>query len=392
MKKPEIEIYKRYCTGCGACSAEGVEFTPDERGFDTPALTEDHMGFCSRTCPASGAAFRLQKETEWGYYNSYALTWSTDGQIRHHASSGGTLTALCLFLIETGRVDAIIQTRVSPDDPALTETAVCETREDIIACAGSRYTTSAPLRDITDRILPGKKYAFVGKPCDTSALTALKRAGYKNLNQIEYILSFFCAGQPSRAANLRLLKELGCDTIEDCASLTYRGDGWPGFASAIHKDGRKEQMNYNDSWGNILGRDIRMSCRLCADGVGEFSDLSCGDAWHMTPDRRPDFTEHEGRNITFTRTEKGRDLLKQAIEAGYLQSEDYDLAELACVQRFQFERKRNLRPQIAAMRLTARPVPAYDAAKLAAFSRPLGPKKSLQRFAGTLRRILKGKM
>ena len=386
------EIYRKYCTGCGACAAEGVAFSPDERGFDTPGLQEKDVEFCSGVCPAAGKAFRLQQETEWGYFNSCRLSWSTDAELRHHASSGGTLTALCLYLLETGCVDGIIQTRVSPEDPALTVTDVCTTRDEVIASAGSRYTTSSPLRKITDQIEPGRKYAFVGKPCDTSALTAMIRAHYKNLDQIKYVLSFFCAGQPSREANLRLLRMLGCETADECESLTYRGNGWPGFASAAGKDGMIRQMSYHDSWGKILGRDIRLSCRLCADGVGEFSDLSCGDAWYMTEDRRPDFSEHEGRNVTFTRSEKGKKLLEDAAAAGYLRLEDYDLAELQYVQRFQFERKRNLRPQISAMRLAGRPVPFYDAGKLRAFNRPLSPEKNLRRFAGTLRRIMKGKI
>ena len=112
----------------------------------------------------------------------------------------------------------------------------------------------------------------------------------------------------------------------------------------------------------------------------------------MTEDRRPDFSEHEGRNVTFTRSEKGKKLLEDAAAAGYLRLEDYDLDELQYVQRFQFERKRNLRPQISAMRLAGRPVPFYDAGKLRAFNRPLSPEKNLRRFAGTLRRIMKGKI
>lgn len=391
-----IETFRRYCTGCGACSAEGVRFAPDEKEFSAPCLEPGNLSLCRDICPAGGRAFSLQQADEWGARLRHYAGWSTDEAIRHTASSGGVLTALCIFLLETGRADAVIQTRRSADDPTRAVTVVSTTRADVVACAGSRYTASSPLMDVAGLIEEGKTYAFVGKPCDVSALSLLqKREGpaRARLSQIRYLFSFFCAGQPSRAANQRLLEALGCASPADCRSLTYRGNGWPGRAVAVRADGQEKAMDYQDSWGRILGRDVRLFCRLCADGVGEFADISCGDAWYLDSSREaPDLSEHPGRNVVFARTRLGLELIEEAARQGCIELGSYNLDELALVQKFQFERKRNLLPQIIALRMAGRPVPAYALGKLRAFNSRQDLKKTFRRFAGTISRVARGKL
>ena len=55
---------------------------------------------------------------------------------------------------------------------------------------------------------------------------------------------------------------------EDLAAFRYRGDGWPGYATATRRDGSAERMSYNDSWGDILTRHVQFRCKICPDGVG----------------------------------------------------------------------------------------------------------------------------
>lgn len=56
--------------------------------------------------------------------------------------------------------------------------------------------------EIKNLVETGKKYAFVGKPCDVSALRMLQvRKIEPWTEQITYMFSFFCAGQPSEDAN-----------------------------------------------------------------------------------------------------------------------------------------------------------------------------------------------
>lgn len=50
-------------------------------------------------------------------------------------------------------------------------------------------------------------------------------------------------------------------------------------------------MSYNESWGNILGKYLQKRCKICPDGIGEFADIVCADAWHGDKSGYPNFEE-----------------------------------------------------------------------------------------------------
>lgn len=393
-----LKVCTEYCTGCGLChSVSGVSFTTDEKGFKYPALSNKEIPLLKQVCPAAGNALNNYSDGSiWGTVKQAYLGYSTDEDIRFKASSGGVITAICLYLIDNNFVDGIIQTRKNTKDPRLTETIVSTNRDDVLNCLGSRYTTSSPLMQIKQQVDPDKSYAFVGKPCDVSALRMYqKSSSVEWAKQIKYMLTFFCAGQPSLKANNKLLVELGCKNVKDCEDLRYRGYGWPGKAVAILKDGSENAIDYESSWMRVLGRDTRRICRFCTDGTGEYSDISCGDAWYLDSAKHPDFTERPGRNIVFARTEAGISLMTAAIKEGYVNTEDFDMSRSDEIKQFQpyhYTRKASLSTLKAAMRLCGKDFPFYDMSKLKEYAKGFPLKSKLYRFLGTLQRIKQGKI
>lgn len=389
MKK---NLYSEYCTGCGLCqSAYGVALTEGEDGYLYPKVTQENQTQLAHICPASGkSSAELSADQIWGRQGAVLLGWASDPLIRKQASSGGVLTALCCFLLDTHRIDGVIQTIA--EDVYRTKTVISRTSEEVRRCMGSRYSISAPLREICQLLKKGERYAFVGKPCDVSALRLYLKEDVRMCEQIRYLLSFFCAGIPSHYAQKKLLQELGCRDERECVSLRYRGNGWPGTAAAVRQDGTVQEMSYTDSWGKILGRDVRKSCRFCLDGIGEFADISCGDAWYLDENGMPDFSEKEGRNVIFARTKAGEKLLADAVENGYLAAEEYSnfKEELKQIQRFQFERRAAMKAMTDAARLSGRCVPLYDRGVLKQFAKHGTVKLKSRRFLGTLKRAVKG--
>ena len=388
-------LYSEYCTGCGLCKTTlGIAFSEDEKGYLIPVIEQDKKTFFSKVCPSSGNALnKYQDGSIWGRYRRSVLGWSADQTIRNSSSSGGVLTTLCVYLLEHSLVDGIIQTRKSSLDIRKTETIVSRTKDDVLSCLGSRYTTSCPLMNLNDLLRNGEKYAFVGKPCDVSALRLyLEEINPKQKSQIKYFFSFFCAGQPSIQANNKLVKTLGGEKLEDCHDLQYRGNGWPGFATLTKKDGSKQQMDYETSWMKILGRDVRRICRFCADGTGELADISCGDAWYLGENNRPDFTERPGRNVILARTEKGTTLLKDVEDSGMIVTEPFDPEKdrLSKMQPYHYTRKASLQVYKWALRMCGRSFPLYDNRKLSQFAKGFPIKQKILRFGGTVQRVLKG--
>ena len=391
MKK--LDAYKNYCTGCGLCgSICDVEFGIDEKGFPQPSLKEQDIPFCETICPASGKLWNNQSGNIWGDYKSVYLGWSENKDIRKHASSGGILTSMCIYLLEQGIVDGIIQTKQDAVVPYATDTVVSKTKEDVLRCMGSRYSISSPLSDIRQIIERGKKYCFIGKPCDVYALKAYMVQDKELAEIIPITMSFFCAGMPSVDAQRKLLVTLE-SSEEQCSDLRYRGDGWPGFATVTNKNGDTHQISYEESWGNILGRDVRKICRFCIDGIGAFADIACGDAWYLK-DGVPDFTEADGRNVIFVRSDIGCELLKNAEAKGYIHINDYeqDLSELQLIQKYQYERKATMDSMLFALKVLGKTVPFYPKSILKSFSRKTNGKKKIKRFLGTFKRVVQGKM
>ncbi|PJG83511.1 Coenzyme F420 hydrogenase/dehydrogenase, beta subunit C-terminal domain [Caviibacterium pharyngocola] len=392
MNHKNVDLYKEYCTGCGLCSSIlNVQFEKDEKGFSWPILSDNEKEFCEKVCPAGGNAYS-DYTSPWGKYINLYESWANDFDIRNKASSGGTLTALCCYLLEHKLVDGIIQTKASSQVVYETETVISTTIEEVKACMGSRYSISSPLKNIKQIVENGKIYAFVGKPCDVASLRAYLALDPKLEAQIKYLLSFFCAGEPSDIAQTKLLNTLNCNEATDCISLQYRGNGWPGEAIAIKTDYSSKSISYDDSWGKILGRDVRHICRFCMDGIGESADVSCGDLWHLTPDNKPNFSEALGRNMSFARTQKGEELMQQATKAGYIASDITNEEQLKFVQTYQYTRRATMYAKLMAMKLMRRNTPDYNVEKMKRMSRLVNLKTQVRTALGILKRIYNKKI
>ncbi len=386
------KVCAEYCIGCGICKSElSAEIKVDKKGYIHPYLENKEEEFLTNVCPImENYSDRKHNDLIWGRIVKSVSAYAADSSIRKKASSGGVLTALAIYLLESGKVDGVIQVCVNKDNPTETVCRISETREQVLDCCGSRYAISTPWLNLSEQIQEGKKYAAVGKPCDISALRRLRNVN-KRYDCIHYLLSFFCAGLPSKDANQELLKQLGC-TKQECATLSYRGNGWPGYATAVDIAGKEYTMEYSRAWGGILGRDVHPYCRLCLDGIGEAADIACGDGWYIK-DGEPDFTERDGRNIVFVRNEIGEKLMQEAQNAGYLHTEEWDdLKQLQIIQKYQYTRKTTMKAKMLGYHICGRKTPQYDKKLLNAFSKEATCKQKGKVFLGTVKRIVQGKI
>ena len=388
------ETCKEYCIGCGLCHSElKTGMDEDALGFFAPQFGEDSRTeeFLKQVCPVTGLHSDEASEADiWGSRRNTYAGFSTDSGIRKKASSGGVITTLAIYLLESGQVDAVIEVAGCQEEPYRTEGRICRTAEEVIACCGSRYSISAPwmnLRELTEEKL---RYAAVGKPCDIAALRNLKNTG--EYGNILYLLSFFCAGMPSDRAGRTLLEKMNCNP-EQCVSLNYRGNGWPGMVTAVDKSGHTYQMEYSNAWGGILGRDIHPFCRVCFDGIGLAADVACGDGWYLSDRGEVDFSERDGRNVIFPRTETGEEILQAAAEAGRICLEPWeDISQLKVIQNYQYMRRATMRTRLLAYRLFGKRTPHYPGNRLKQLSGLVSFRQKLRIFLGTVKRIMQGRI
>ncbi len=394
MKKNEY--INSYCTGCGLChSVNHAQFKIIDKGFPNVAVKEsEDIKFYEQVCPVYYYA-EEKKHDVWGEIKAALVGYSSNPDLRFKAASGGALTELCIHLLESKQVDGIIHTTYDSEDQTRTVSCISTTREEVEVRCGSRYSISVPLYELLTMLDSKKKYAFVGKPCDVMALRRYMKLNMNVSNQIYCLLSFFCAGEPSDNAQIELLKSMGCDRA-DCASITYRGNGWPGYTKVVKKDGTELKLEYKNAWGKYLGRDIRNICRFCMDGTGDAADIVCADFWQLDENGNPDFSEHEGRNIIISRTELGDKILKESVERGNVFiEEDFTSKidkEFYKYQPAQYKRKGTMNSMISAMHLCGKNTPLYSKEYLRGYASHIDTKTKIKYFVGIIKRVLRGQL
>jgi coenzyme F420 hydrogenase subunit beta len=389
------------CAGCGGCALvapDAVQMEMRDPGYlrpvQTGALTPEQDSQIARICPGLGQTVQADGRTDdvlWGPYVSMHTGYAARTPLRHTASSGGGLSAVLVHLLESGQVDGVIQTGAAPDVAVANVAVLSETADGVLAAAGSRYAPSSPLAGLEPHLNSDRRFAFVGKPCDVAALRALALDDPRVDARIPVMLSFFCAGIPSQTGAEAVLKALGTDPGQT-AAFRYRGNGWPGQATATLHDGSTRSMSYNDSWGMILSRHVQHRCKICADGTGTAADLVCADAWVCNERGYPVFEEQDGISLIVARNAKGADLLVQAKAAGHLVTEGFDVEQLALIQPGQLGRRRALLARLAGLWLLGKPIPRYRGLHLRAAGAQNSFRRNLKNFLGMVRRGLTGRL
>lgn len=365
----------------------------DDSGFLRPTfarnLTNKESGRASLVCPATTLdlpAHDVDIDLHWGPVVASRVGWSADGQVRHQGSSGGVVSSLLIDLLERRQVAFVTHVAVSESDPLKNEYVLSRTRAEVLRGAGSRYSPSAPLENIDRLFGAGQRFAFVGKPCDVAALRNYCRMNPECSELLVLAVSFLCAGTPSIHATHEVLGKLGVER-DELSGFQYRGNGWPGYATATTKAGRVSRMSYAQSWGEVLGRQLQLRCKLCPDGTGEFADVSCGDAWYGE-DGYPDFEERDGRSLILARTKAGESAVRAAMASGAIVAEPIALKDASAMQPYQMARKESALARWLAVAAVRGVLPGFRGLRLGKALRRAGIVSSVRNAIGMARRLV----
>lgn len=391
MKTVQDIIKNDLCLGCGLCEAivgrKKCEMVVSNEGFYRPKfkfpISREENELIVGGCPGIHLEGNGHKGV-WGDVIDVTESWATDPVLRKKSATGGVVSALAIYLLESKRVDAILQVGVVEGDWLHNQLLISRNRDDVFRNAQSRYAPALVFDRIRDILDSGSEvFGFIGKPCDIAGIKNLMTLYPEYKNRIRYTLAIFCAGIPSYNATLSLIARRQKDNAPD--SIRYRGDGWPGEFVATWKDGSTYKASYNDSWGKVLGRTLGLRCKICPDGIGLLADISTGDSWN-TKDGYPDFTEADGRNFCFIRTSEGNTLYNGAVASGYISSRAMDIRNIKKIHQYQYYRRIFSGWRILAMQTLTRRLIKYNGVGLSNIILKTNPLRGLKEFAGTLKR------
>lgn len=382
------------CTGCGLCASiapDKVRINIDAEGYlrpqETQPLSPQELAEFKRACP--GILLKHERtdgryDKVWGPIVESRTGYSLSPDVRYQGSSGGVISSLLIYLLETKKVDFVAHVKVSDVDPLGNMMSISRTREEVLAGAGSRYAPSAPLASIHELLKMDGVFAIVGKPCDIAGLRNYERLHPEIAQKIPYKLSFMCAGIPSRLGTIKIVENFGVKENQ-VKSFTYRGNGWPGMTTLVTNENQKFETDYNSSWGTVLNRHLQFRCKICPDGTGEFADVVGADAWYGK-DGYPDFSEKDGRSLVLSRTNAGEALVKAAAAYGVLQIEALDIGEIEKMQPYQKNRKQMIFARLMGLRVLGRPYPRYVNLRLLRAAITANWRENARNFVGLIRR------
>lgn len=304
------------CTGCSGCVVacpksvlhlDRESWTPR---LDSEAWFEDQAGhclfgergctLCARACPRFGSwetdadlelwSRARRAEEVLGVYRRLLMVEATDSAVVAAGQDGGLGTAMLLYAIDKGYVDGALVSYF--DDQLKTRPGIATTREELLACAGSRYTYSPNLlafRD-ADRAM---RLGAISVGCQTSVpAVARSRGANKLAKRFGLVIGLLC----SKTFSDRIYEDL-LDAEHGVGRQSIVKVNIKGRLQVWHDAGDDEPA-YLEVPLSKCKEFSRPGCSHCPDFAAQHADVSLGGIGRVA-----------GRTLTISRSELGEEIL-----------------------------------------------------------------------------------
>lgn len=320
-------IDKGLCVGCGTCIGvcpDGV-LGSSESGNVILKGSCSGCGLCIESCPGETVDFSLIEKRLFGqnlsgklgyFREGYIACSHRDEAIRVSGSSGGVITSLLQYLLESGAIDGVVVSDFSEAEPWQPHAVVARSPEEIARASGSKYMVY-PHNKILRKLktFEAESVAFVGLPCHIHALRKLETVAPQIIAPIKLYIGLYCGLNLTCEVVEGLMERFSIENRKEISGIEYREGQWPGKVVVSLSDGRRCEMNklcFN--YFNFLYTPKR--CLMCIDLSSEFSDISVGDGWLKEQDHAI-----SGWSVILARSEQGQKVIESAVDNDIIQCE-----------------------------------------------------------------------
>jgi coenzyme F420 hydrogenase subunit beta len=400
-------VEQAMCIGCGLCQGiagpDAIRMEKSATGYLYPNIhgepSREQLETILKVCPSrflqslpeTEQTSETRHDPVWGSYLRLVHGWASDPEERFEGATGGVLTGLAAYLVESGKVDFVLHAKASTREPTFGEPQLSFSRADVIAGAGSRYGPTAVLIDIDDVLSRGQAFAFVGKPCDISALRNYALVDRRVDELVKYWMTIVCGGFMPPEGTVAFLRQHGIQA-EEVSAMRYRGRGFPGPTRVETRDGRVLEATYYDFWGENYDRwTLPHRCKICPDSIGEGADIAAADPW---PGGGPDLSDDSdpGTNVIIARTRAGMSLLAAAEADDTLTlGEEATIEQMNDYQPHQVARKHTAWARFEGLKAEGRIVPETHGLRIEELAGEMDDGFIADQTAGTRRRVREGK-
>lgn len=301
------------CTVCGAC----VGLCPYFRVYKGKVAKifdcNLEQGSCYAQCPKTETDFEQLADLYFrqpytkeplGVYRRINVSKAGEKVSSGRFQNGGTVTALVKYALENGYIEAAVLTDSEGIEP---QPRLVTNAEDVIQCAKTKYMAAPTSSCLNQAISAGhKNLGIVGTACQLTGVAKMRSNPMKKkdfTDPVALSIGIFCTWSLETRTFLSYLSER-----VDINAITGMDVPPPPAEKFI--------VQTVDSTIEIPLSEIRTmipnGCSICPDMTAEWSDISVG-AFEGKPDW----------NTLIIRTEKGEQLVEQAVKAGYLKLDKF---------------------------------------------------------------------
>jgi coenzyme F420 hydrogenase subunit beta len=328
------------CTQCGACVAmcphDNIVIERDEHWRFYPKVQElepcvKHCkSLCVEICSGvheDSSLWKKQPIVENDYEEFCAgpvlQTWigySNDEGIRSRGTSGGLITGLLVYLLESGKIDGALIIGPNNSHPLQHDIMIARTRAEIESSWGSKYYPM-PLGERFDELIhKTEKYAVVLLGCHMRALRLMERRIPRLRTSVVLRIGIICGYCSGFKATVDQAQEWNIQNLHQITRIDYRDGKWPGNVRIQAAPIDKQRVIYE-----FLARlpfTTNHRCMICSDLMNETADITLGDAWLKELTTRKD----EGWSVMAVRNPAVIPLIEAARADGALYLEEVDTA------------------------------------------------------------------
>jgi coenzyme F420 hydrogenase subunit beta len=375
QKTIEYIVKEGLCTGCGTCAAicpkDAIDMIIEPyKSVYFPQLNDNKCtkcGICVKYCSGKFIDFKsmnkeiFDKEPDdalVGNFQNCYFGYSSNKDIRYNSASGGFVTHLLIYLLKENIIQGALVTRMNNNKPLEPLPYIARTKEEIISASKSKYCP-VPANIALKEIFSANKddkFAIVGLPCHIHGMRKLMLNNTDLQKKIFLCIGLFCSHNNNFKMAEFVTRWNNID-IKDITKLDYRGEGWPGSMSIVLKDGTKKLIPYTD-YGIVHSLNLftPSRCFLCMDGLANFADISCADAWFAESISKP-----LGCSLVISRNKKSEQVIKGAISKKSLVLNEITNNDLWKPTSY---RPMRVRGALYIRRIFRRPIPDYNAKDL----------------------------
>jgi len=302
-----------FCGACiGACPVNVIVPTPEEQ----PTLKGRCIlcGLCYYSCPRVELPLktierqffgreRTEKEMVLGIHLGAWSVRSTDEETTKVCQDGGVVTTLLNYALKNKIVDHVVTVGTEAENPWKPKGTIISNPGELLRVASSKYTATGSIGTLADAVIgyEDSRLAFVGMPCQIQAIRRMHARGNSKLAEhVSLSIGLFCYNTYRYAGLIQefLSKKHNIDPSQitkiECVNNTFR---------AFQGSNVRIEVSLKELTPFILP-----GCQKCQDFTGELADISVG---HVGSEK--------GWCTAIVRTQKGLDLMKEALNAGIIQ-------------------------------------------------------------------------